>query len=109
MRKLRRGKFGNIKTVCGAGEEHHSKKEAARCDELHLMQDGGLIQTLSAHPQPDFKLEVKGTKVCKYVADFTYWERGKFVVEDVKGRRTAVYNLKKKLMSAIHGISIRET
>ena len=44
-----------------------------------------------------------------YFADFTYWENGKFIVEDVKGVKTDVYILKKKLMYYIHHIIIRET
>lgn len=43
-----------------------------------------------------------------YVADFTYRERGKFVVEDVKGVRTEGYRLKRHLMATVHGIDIRE-
>jgi len=34
---------------------------------------------------------------------------GKEVIEDVKGFKTPVYRLKKKLMLAIHGIDILET
>ena len=45
----------------------------------------------------------------KYKADFRYIEKGETVVEDVKGMRTPVYNLKRHLMKAVHGIEIRET
>ena len=48
-------------------------------------------------------------KIAKYVADFTYEDKhGNLVVEDVKGRATATYRLKKKLMLACHGIEIVE-
>jgi hypothetical protein len=47
-------------------------------------------------------------EVC-YIADFVYQEDGKLVVEDVKGHRTEVYKLKKKLMLWVHGIRIKET
>lgn len=45
-----------------------------------------------------------------YVADFTYFdkEKGVPVVEDVKGMRTAVYKLKKRLMAERYGIEIAE-
>jgi hypothetical protein len=34
---------------------------------------------------------------------------GALVVEDVKGMRTPVYNLKKKLIRAVYGFVIKET
>ena len=44
-----------------------------------------------------------------YVADFVYTDRnGTFHVEDVKGMRTEVYKLKRKLMLYIKGIDIEE-
>jgi hypothetical protein len=46
---------------------------------------------------------------CKYIADFTYRENGKFVVEDAKGLKTDVYIIKRKLMLEKYGIKIRET
>jgi hypothetical protein len=36
-------------------------------------------------------------------------ENGKLVVEDVKGVKTEVYKIKKKLMLWVHGIRIKET
>jgi len=45
-----------------------------------------------------------------YRADFTYVnEDGQPIVEDVKGFRTPVYRLKKKLMRALYGIEILES
>lgn len=44
-----------------------------------------------------------------YIADFVYTENGKKVVEDVKGCRTEVYKLKKKMVLYFHGIKIKET
>lgn len=44
----------------------------------------------------------------KYVADFVYKNRGLVVVEDVKGFKTPVYKLKKKLMRSVLGIEIKE-
>ena len=44
-----------------------------------------------------------------YIADFVYYEGKKEIVEDVKGYRTDVYKLKKRLMWVVHGIEIRET
>jgi len=47
-------------------------------------------------------------RAVNYYADFTYWEKGRFVVEDVKGMKTDVYKLKAKLMYYRHHIKIRE-
>ena len=37
-----------------------------------------------------------GERACKYIADFTYMENGKKIVEDVKGMRTREYIVKRK-------------
>jgi hypothetical protein len=52
---------------------------------------------------------VNGVLVCTYVGDFDYWENGEYIVEDVKGFLTPVFKLKRKLVKALHGITIRET
>ena len=85
-----------------------SKAEARRYAELKLLEGGGLIRDLSLQQQYD--LDVNGTRVGRYVADFVYLdnETGERVVEDVKGVRTPVYRLKKKMMKAIYGIEITE-
>ena len=46
---------------------------------------------------------------CSYIADFVYTEKGKTVVEDTKGFKTADYKIKRKLMLAVHGIRIKES
>ena len=47
---------------------------------------------------------------CAYYADFVYYDvkTGRFVVEDVKGMRTEVYKLKKKMLLYFHGLRIKE-
>lgn len=100
-------KYGNKKTVVD-GITFASKKEANRYCLLKLMERGGLIRDLEL--QPPYRLEVNGVLVCKYVADFRYVDAqtGEAVVEDAKGFKTREYNLKKKLVKAVHGIEIRE-
>jgi hypothetical protein len=100
-------KYRNVKTVCPAGHKHDSKKEAARCAELHLLLKGGEISDL--RQQPTFQIEVNGHRVCRYKADFAYKQGGEQVVEDCKGFRTATYRLKAKLLRATHGIEVLET
>lgn len=60
-----------------------------------------------------FPLYVNGLLVCVYECDFSYWdhEKHEMVYEDAKSKATVtpVYRLKKKLMKAIHGITIHES
>lgn len=85
-----------------------SQAEASRYDLLVLMEKGGEITHLVC--QPRFKLVVNGVLVAVYVGDFQYTlANGDKVVEDVKGVKTPVYKLKKKLMKALYGIDILET
>jgi len=100
-------KYRAKRTQCN-GLWFASKKEAARYWELMLMERSGVITGLEL--QVKFPIVVKGIKVCTYIADFRYrTPYGDVIVEDVKGVRTPVYNLKKKLMFAVHGIKITET
>ena len=62
----------------------------------------------SAPKEPKFPIEVNGKKICNYFADFLYQENGKQVVEDVKGIKTSVYRIKKKLTEDIYNITIKE-
>lgn len=105
---FRRSKFNNRPLRCKAGSMHQSTSEARRCDELHLMQSGGLIRELIAHPQVRFRLDVDGHHICDYLADFVYFdnERNCEVVEDVKGHQTEVSKFKLKLMAAVHGVNV---
>jgi hypothetical protein len=93
---------------CIENAMHQSRLEARRCTELHLMERGGLIRDLQAHPQKRFRLDVNGVHVCDYLADFVYFdiERNREVVEDTKGFMTEVARLKLKLVAAVHGIEV---
>ena len=84
-----------------------SAKESRRYLELKLLQKAGEISDLRL--QTRLPIVVNGKKVCDYLCDFSYMENGKFVFEDVKGVRTALYQLKKKLVKAVHNIDLLET
>ncbi len=106
----RGNKYGAVKTEVD-GFVFASRAEARRYGELKMLEDSGEITELAL--QVPYSLDVNGVHVCDYVADFVYRVspdpvKGK-VVEDVKGKRTAVYQLKKKLMLAVYGITILET
>ena len=86
---------------------HDSTKEARRHWELQQLQESGELGDLEW--QPRYPLIVNEQLICTYVADAAYTEQGVKIVEDVKGHRTPVYQIKRKLMFAIYGIEIRET
>lgn len=52
--------------------------------------------------QPRFPLMVDGVLVCTYISDFQFFDldEGRLRLIDVKGVRTDLYRLKKKLMKA---------
>lgn len=101
-------KYRAERTECSHRHKHDSKKEAARCDELHLMQRGGLISMLAV--QVTYPLNaMTGKVVGAYKADFDYRVDGKHVTEDVKGVKTALYRWKAKHFAAQYGREILET
>ena len=104
---MRRHKF-NAKPQIVDGFRFASTAEANRYLELMILGKCGALDNLEL--QPRFQLVVNGQKVGEYRADFAYRDRpgNALVVEDVKGMVTPVYRLKKKLVEAQYGITIRE-
>lgn len=106
---MKRSKYNNKKVVID-GIEFDSQKEGKRYSLLKILELAGQIHDLKLQPRYDF--ELNGVKMGFYKADFSYIEDGPdgdYIVEDVKGMKTPVYNLKKKMMKAFHGIDIFET
>jgi Protein of unknown function (DUF1064) len=114
--RLSRGsKYKNIPHVID-GISFASKKEAQRYADLKLLEKAGKISQL--YCQYDFPLHVCGTLVCTLRADFTYFENGSPVVEDVKAKSKngktpdtcayRLFRLKAKLFKAIYGREIVE-
>jgi hypothetical protein len=100
-------KFHAVQTIVD-GIKFHSGKEANRYLELKLLLRAGEIFDLKL--QVPYEFVVNGFKICKYIADFVYFEKdGKKVVEDSKGMKTDIYRIKKKMMKAIHNIEVLET
>lgn len=113
------------KKVMYNGEVFDSKKEWRRYCDLLIMQRAGEISDLKR--QVEFELiptqrepDIIGTRggikkkgkvielKCSYIADFTYMQDGKLVVEDTKGMKTRDYIIKRKLMLYLKGIQIKE-
>ena len=101
-------KYYNIKTTTSDGITHDSRKEANRWCELKLLERAGKIRLLQRQVKFELIPKQDGEREVTYVADFTYIENDKFVVEDVKGKRTKEYIIKRKLMLWVHGIKIKE-
>ena len=80
-----------------------SKAEANRYCELKLLEKTGQIEELTLQPkfllQNSFKKNGKTHRQINYIADFMYWDckNKKTIIEDVKGMKTEVYKIKKKL------------
>lgn len=106
-------KYHNKKIIVD-GHKFDSKKEASYYNQLKLLQRAGLIRDLELQKsfilQPSFKLNNKTRREITYKADFTYFstEDDKIHVIDVKGFKTDVYNIKKKMFEYKYGIEIEE-
>lgn len=77
------------RTACQHGHTHASKREAARCADLHLMLRAGQIDGLAVEPQYYFEVNGAPLKLANgrragFKPDFTYMEEGQVVAEDVK-------------------------
>lgn len=113
--KPKGNKYQAVKTDCGHGHVHASKKEARRCAELHLLQRAGEISDLEREPRYYFTVNGrelthdKGRRAV-YTPDFRYREGGVLVVEDSKGMRVRDWPLRKALFRACYPeILVRET
>jgi hypothetical protein len=109
---VKQNKYHN-KKVYYDGHWFDSQKEKSWYIKYKLMEQAGEILDLKLQVKYEliktFKLEDKTYRSTNYIADFTYKTKdGKLHVIDVKGMRTDVYKLKKKLMAWKYGIEIEE-
>lgn len=108
---VRKANKYKAKPILVDGIRFPSMKQGERYKQLKILQAADRIRNLRL--EVPYAIKVKDATVCIYRADFVYEEYASQqwteVVEDVKGMKTPVYNLKKKLMKACHGIEIRET
>ena len=113
-------KYHSKKTMMD-GIKFHSKKEAMRYQQLKLMEKAGIICDLKMQVKYELIPAQYIDKKCveramTYYSDFEYYmlkkqgsaDVGQHIVEDVKGVRTEVYKIKKKLMLYKYGIHITE-
>jgi len=112
-----RSKYNAKKTLVD-GIIFDSAAEAYRYKELKLLEKAGEICDIRL--QVPYTFSLKGKKIFTYYADFVYAKYRQhalalviplppeLIIEDVKGMKTAIYRLKKKLIEAQHGITITE-
>lgn len=95
LRGKTKNKYGALKT---AG--YDSKSEYMRAQELKILEKSGEISDLKEQVKIDLYGK-GGTKICAYIADFVYMEKGVKIIEDSKSKFTAnfpVFRLKAKLV-----------
>jgi len=100
----RKSKYRNVPTVID-GHRFASKAEAARYNELKLLQTSGQVRWFIRQPRFDLGNDIV------YVADFlvvwnadeTTFSDTQVTVEDVKGVETDVFRLKRKLFESRYG------
>ena len=108
-------KYKNIKT-----DGYSSKREDKRAKELKILEKSGAIAELREQVvyilAPSVVVQGRKRPDIKYIADFVYVEKDSgpsvwwpTIVEDCKGFKTPVYNLKRHLMKSVHNIDILET
>ena len=105
FKAVKKPKYRN-KKVHYDGLLFDSIREKTRYQELKLLEAHGAISDLQV--QQSFRIVIDKILICRYVADFVYFENGFRVVEDSKGFKTREYIIKRKLMLAVLGIEIRE-
>lgn len=106
MRAAKMSKYRAVRT-----NGYASKKEAKRAGELKLLEQLGEISDLLKQVKYVLIPKDELGKEVSYTADFVYWDNGQqqTIVEDVKGFRTPVYKLKRRLMWHQYDIKIKET
>ena len=103
-------KYHNEKTEY-KGEKYDSKKEADYAKSLDTFRKArhASDRVVNWDRQVKYPVSVNGGKICTYIADFIveYADKHKEIV-DVKGYKTEVYKIKKRLVESIYKIKIIE-
>ena len=100
LRKKKRHKYGARKTKCLSQHAHDSKAEAIHCNKLLARKQKGEI--LDYKTQVSYDLIVNGRKICRHKVDFVLEMPDKSLeVDEVKGKATADWSIKRKLFEAL--------
>jgi hypothetical protein len=107
-------KYNNHKVRC-CGETFDSMLECERYKYLKVLEQQKVISNLQRQvkyvllpSQKDSRTQKTIEREITYLADFVYEKGSQTIVEDVKGLRTDVYKIKRKLMLYFHNIRIKE-
>ena len=108
-------KYRNTKVIYD-GFKFDSKKEAKRWEQLKLLEKAKEITELQRQKkfilQPSYTNNLgKHIREISYIADFFYYDNKQkiYIVEDVKGIKTEVYKLKKKIFEYVYpNLTIKE-
>lgn len=106
-------KYGNKKVMCD-GIKFDSAKERNYYLKFKIMEEAGIIKNLEIQKkfilQVGYTINDKKRREISYYADFCYisTKDDKLHVIDVKGFKTDVYKLKKKLFEYKYKIEIEE-
>jgi len=94
-----RSKYGNVKTEYN-GNKYDSKAEATYAQQLDCRMRAG--EVLGWERQVVVHLDIGKIHICKYIADFVVTLKdGTVEWIDVKGVKTATFQLKHKLLKAL--------
>lgn len=111
MTTMTYSKYGNKRTEY-KGVLYDSKREADHARLLDTLRSAvnPKDRVVEWRRQIPFAASINGKKCFTYIADFfVRYADGREEVIDVKGMRTDVYKLKKKVIEALYGITIIET
>lgn len=101
----------NAKKTIYNGFKYDSKKEAEYAMTLDMLKKAtnDSDRVIEYERQVPFVCIVNDKKICTYKADFrVYYADKRIEIVDVKGFKTSIYKLKKKLVEALHNIEIIE-
>lgn len=102
----KKNKFNASKTEVD-GIKFDSKAEAEYYANLKMLERAGVIHDLKLQPrfllQDGFTYNGHKERKIEYIADFEYMLNGDRVVVDVKGLRTQVYRIKRKMFLKKYG------
>lgn len=96
-------KYKNQK-ITYKGIKFDSVKEAGRFNDLKRLEETQVISDLKLQQSFLIVPKQKGERAVHYIADFTYIQDGKFIVEDVKSeitRKNTTYIIKRKLVKLL--------
>ena len=108
VKERKPNKYLNKKTTVDE-YDFDSLKEARHYGILKLREAAGEITNIQL--QPRWPIDVNGVKVTRYTADFSFTDQdGVTHVQDVKSTatKTRAYVMRRKLMLAVHGITVEE-